>query len=183
MRQRVIARRYARALFALGLEQGDQTLRQYGEELARLAEAIAASPLLERILRNPVIRASDKKAVMEKLAEKLELSRMVKNFSLFLGDKGRLEFLPGIEEYYRKLLDEHNGIMRGNLVTAVELGSDKQEEVRKGLEKQLNKSLVLEFETDSEILGGLLLRVGDKLYDASLRAQLEQVKEKIKRGE
>jgi len=183
LKEQVIAKRYARALFALGQEQGKGAQKQYGEELARIAEAIEAAPLLDRVFRNPVIKVEDKKTVMQKVAERLELSRMVTNFCLFLADKGRLEFLLPIQAFYSKLLDEEEGILRGSLVTAVDLSQKKQDKVRKGLEKQLNSNLVLDFETDQSILGGLLLRIGDKLYDASIKAQLEQVKENIKRGE
>ncbi|MEF8823659.1 MAG: ATP synthase F1 subunit delta [Desulfohalobiaceae bacterium] len=183
MKEQVLAKRYARALFALGQDQGAGAQKQYGEELARFAEAIEAAPLLDRVFRNPVIKIEDKKKVVSKVAERLELSRMVTNFCLFLADKGRLENFLSIQAYYNKLMDEQEGIMRGSLVTAIELSQDKQDKVRSGLEKQLNRNLVLDFETDQEILGGLLLRIGDKLYDASIKAQLEQVKAKIKRGE
>lgn len=183
MKEQVIAKRYARALFALGQDQGEGAQKQYGEELARFAEALEAAPLLDRVFRNPVIQIADKKKVASKVAERLKLSPMVTNFCLFLADKGRLANFLSIQAYYNKLMDEQEGILRGSLVTAVELSQDKQDKVRSGLEKQLNRNLVLDFETDQEILGGLLLRIGDKLYDASIKAQLEQVKAKIKRGE
>jgi F-type H+-transporting ATPase subunit delta len=182
LKEEVIAKRYARALFALGQEQGGEAQKQYGEELARFAEAIEAAPLLDRVFRNPVIKIEDKKSVVRQVAERLELSRMVTNFCLFLADKSRLEFFLPIQAYYRKLLDEQEGILRGSLITAIDLSQDKQDEVRSGLEKQLKKNLILDFETNADILGGLLLRIGDKLYDASLKAQLELVKENIKRG-
>ncbi|MCF8085625.1 MAG: F0F1 ATP synthase subunit delta [Desulfohalobiaceae bacterium] len=183
MKEQVIAKRYARALFALGQDQGAGAQKQYGEELARFAEALEAAPLLDRTFRNPVIKIEDKKSVISKVAERLGLSRMVINFCLFLADKGRLEHFLSIQAYYNKLMDEQEGILRGSLITAIELSSEKQDNVRSGLEKQLNRNLVLDFETDQDILGGLLLRIGDRLYDASIKAQLEQVKEKIKRGE
>ncbi len=183
MKEQVIAKRYARALFALGQDQGKGAQKQYGEELARFAEAIEAAPLLERVFHNPVIKIEDKKKVVQKVAERLELSRMVINFCLFLADKDRLDFFLSIQAYYRKLMDEQEGILRGSLVTAIDLSKEKRNKVRKGLEKQLKRNLVLDFETDQDILGGLLLRIGDKLYDASIKAQLEQVKENIKRGE
>ena len=183
MKEEVIAKRYARALFALGQEQGAGAQKQYGEELARFAEAIEAAPLLDRVFRNPVIKIEDKKNVVRKVVQRLELSSMVTNFCLFLADKGRLGYFLPIQAYYNKLLDEQEGILRGSLITAIDLSREKQDQVRSGLEKQLNSNLVLDFETDQSILGGLLLRIGDKLYDASIKAQLEQVKENIKRGE
>jgi F-type H+-transporting ATPase subunit delta len=69
------------------------------------------------------------------------------------------------------------------LVTAIELTKTKQDQIAKKLEKQLKGQLILNYETDTSILGGLVLKVGDKVYDASLRAQLDQMRETIKRGE
>ncbi len=182
MKQQVIAKRYARALFALGQEQGRETLQQFGEELARLAQAMEVEPALERVFRNPLIQQEDKKAIVEKLAQKLELSRLVRNFCLFLADKNRLDRFLDIQDQFRQMLDEFEGIVRGSLITAIDLSGEKQSKVQGDLEKQLNKKLLLQFNTDQEILGGLRLRIGDKLYDASLKAQLEGVKENIKRG-
>ena len=98
-------------------------------------------------------------------------------------DKDRLSALPEIEAFYGVLLDEAKGVVRGELVTAIELGDAKQEEVKKQLADQLGKELVLDFSADGDILGGVVLKVGDKILDASLKAQLNAMKEQIKRGE
>ena len=81
------------------------------------------------------------------------------------------------------MLDEKSGIVAGKLVTAVALSDARKVELKDRLEKQTGKKLVLDFGTDAEILGGIVLQIGDSVLDASLRAQLNILKETIKRGE
>lgn len=183
MREQIIAKRYARALFAIGQEKGDEELKKYGQELAELSQALYSVPQLIRIFRNPVIKVQDKKVILEKLLEKSEAGPTVSNFCQFLADKDRLGNFPAIQEYYQTLLDQNEGIMRGKLVTAIELTKARQDKTTKELEEKFQQKLVLDYETDQKILGGVVLKVGDKVYDASLRAQLEKLKANIKRGE
>ena len=183
MRQQVIAKRYARALFAIGREQGGEAHKTFGQELAGLAEVLDGAPKLLRLFKNPIIRTQDKRNLVLSILDKLEVSQMTKNFCLFLADKGRLGNFPEIQQYYNKLLDLDEGILRGKLITAIDLTKTKQDKIKKDLEAKMSSTLVLDYEKDKAILGGLVLKVGDKVYDASLKAQLELMKENIKRGE
>ena len=81
------------------------------------------------------------------------------------------------------MLDDASGIVSGKLVTAVALSDSRKVELKERLEKQTGKKLVLDYATNAEILGGLVLQIGDSVLDASLRAQLNILKETIKRGE
>ena len=179
----IVPRRYARALFAVGLEKGDAEIEAYGKDLAGIAEALAGAPELMKVFRNPIFRNADKKVVVGKLLDKLSSSPTIKNFCYLLADKNRLNCLPEIDAYFGVLLDEAQGLVRGEFITAVELDGAKQDELKKRLEDQLKNKLVLDFAADPAILGGVVLKVGDKVLDASLRAQLSILKENIKRGE
>ncbi|MFW5722019.1 MAG: ATP synthase F1 subunit delta [Desulfohalobiaceae bacterium] len=183
MTEKIIARRYARALFAIGKEKGDAELTAYGKDLASMAEALESSPELLKIFKNPIFKDAVKKGILAKLVEALKLSDMVKNFCFLLADKDRLAYLPDIETYFRALLDADQGVVRGELVTAIELAKADQDKIKSALEQQASQKLVLDYAVDRDILGGLVLKVGDKMYDASLRAQLQILKENIKRGE
>lgn len=177
----VVSRRYAKALFAVGQEKGE--IEAYGKDLAEMAGVLEESPELLRVFANPVFSADQKKQILEGLFAKLSFGPMVQNFLKLLADKGRLGKLPEIAMYYQALLDEAQGIVRGDLITAVELDDAKQQAIKKQLEKQFNASLVLDYHTDEDILGGVVLKVGDQVLDASLRAQLNILKENIKRGD
>jgi F-type H+-transporting ATPase subunit delta len=81
------------------------------------------------------------------------------------------------------MLDDARGISRGVVTTAVELDEEHMDAIRTKLESQTGRKLVLEYVIDPAIIGGIVLRVGDSVYDASLRAQLDNLRESIKRGE
>ena len=179
----IVARRYAQALFALGKSSGLPELDRYSAELAELRSAIAASPDLVRVFKNPIFSADEKKQVVQKLAKKLKLEGAVFNFCLLLADKGRLDCLDAIGSAFGELLDAEKGVLRGTLYTAVKLDDARQADIVGRLEKQTGRSLALEFGVSPEILGGVVLRVGDQVMDASLRAQLSILKDTIKRGE
>lgn len=179
----IIARRYAKALFSLGLGQGGDAVAAYGKDLEGLAEVLEKAPELMRVFANPIFVASEKMAVLDGVLAGLPISPMVKNFLGLLAEKERLSFLPDIAAYYRTLLDESQGVVRGRLVTAVNLAEARQDQIKSKLEAQTGKKLVLDFAVDPDILGGVMLKVGDKVLDASLRAQLQILKEQIKRGD
>ncbi len=183
MKQEVLAKRYSRALFAIGQEEGPDALRRYGKELDMLCSLIEGEPLLLRIFKNPIIRVEDKKALVSKVLDKIGASTVFKNFCMLLAEKKRLPFLLDIKNYYQRLLDVYEGVVRGSLITAIDISDKKKEKIRKDLEAQLEKKFILEYQVDERILGGVVLKVGDKVYDASLKAQLNILKEKIKRGE
>ncbi len=183
MRQQVIAKRYARALFALGQEEGIEVQKKYGQELTDLAELFQQLPKLINIFKNPIIRVDHKKEIVRQILEKVGSSQTVRNFCFYLADKGRLEFFVDIQQYYSKLLDQAEGLIRGKVVTAIDLSKNKMNQIHKQLEDKAAQKLILDYETDESILGGLVLKVGDKIYDASLQAQLALMKENIKRGE
>ncbi len=183
MREQVIAKRYARALYAIGKEQEGEELKQYGTELEAITEVLKQIPELLNIFKNPIVKVKDKKALLNTVLEKLEVSQVVRNFCLFLADKKRLDNFIPIQQYYSSLLDIEQGILRGKLITAIELAKTKKDSIKKSLEDEFKKQLVLDYEKDPSILGGFVLRVGNNIYDASLKAQLDQIKENIKRGE
>lgn len=179
----IVARRYARALFSLGKEKGDAELITYGENLSGLVEALRESPQLDRIFRNPVFKVDEKKAVIDAILSKIGAQQMVRNFCHLLVDNNRLGSIADIQGYYAQLLDEHQGVSRGEMTTAIELEADLRDALKKSLEEKISRQLVLDYSVNPSILGGLVLKIGDRVLDASLRAQLVAMKETIKRGE
>lgn len=200
------ARRYASALFDLGKEQGSEALQVYGETLSSLAGMMAESPDLARALKAPVINTAEKRGVVLRMLEALAAREKgadggrkkgkatdkpaapraadttIKNFLLLLTDRDRLGILDDIAASFGNLLDAELGLVRGELVTAVSLSRKYQDRALTTLEKQVGKKLVLRFAVDPSILGGIVLRVGDTVLDASLRAQLDSLRDTIKRG-
>ena len=179
----IVARRYAHALFVLEKKAGLPALEQCGADLGALAVLLDKSAELVRFFHNPVFSAKEKQTVLGALADKLSLSHTVRNFCYLLADKGRLDSLTGIAAQYGTLLDSEKGVKRGELITAVPLDEGKRKELLAQLEKKAGCELALEFKVDPAILGGMRLKIGDKVLDASLMAQLSLLKDTITRGE
>ncbi len=183
MTDTVIARRYAGALFALGKKSGIKDLEQHNASLVALSEIVQASPELDKVFKSPVVVADEKKKVLSKLLKKVGADKTVTNFCLLLADKNRLSNLNRIAGCYSTLLDAEKGVIRGHLLTAIALDGKKQGDIKKQLEDMAGKSIELSFDVDTSILGGVVLKVGDRVLDASLRAQLAILRDTIKRGE
>lgn len=179
----VVSRRYAKALFAVGAAKGEAEQAKYGEQLVAIGASIEEAPEAMTFFRNPAFTVEEKKAVLSKLIEKVSVDPMVKNFCDLLADNGRVEMLPAVASDYKAMIDAVSGVIAGELITVSELSEDRKSAIQANLEKQAGKKLELSFATDRDILGGIVLKVGDRVMDASLKAQLQILKENIKRGE
>lgn len=182
MTETVIARRYANALFSLGKKQGKDALNEHGAMLANLAELTRDEPRLGLILKSPVIGIDEKKALLGALLDRMEADKTLRNFCFLLADKERLGVLGDIADWYGILLDDANGILRGKVITAIKLSPERQAEVKSSLAQKMGRDMELVFSVDPSILGGMVLAVGDRVMDGSLRAQLGILRENLKRG-
>lgn len=182
MTDTIVASRYAGALFALGSRAGRDAREQNGAVLQNLAEMLKTEPRLEQVFKSPVVTSAEKKAIVSKLLGLVGADRIMSNFCNLLADKNRLGELAGIAARYAELLDEANGVLRGNVVTAIKLSPAKQEKIKAELKKKLGRDIELTFGIDPEILGGMVLTVGDKVLDSSLRAQLGIMRQILIRG-
>ena len=181
MKNLAIARRYAKALLLIGKEDGQaETYRQELEGLARLIENEKA---LFQALTNPLYDTAGRRKVLETVIEKLNLSKVMKSFLMLLFDKGRIGFISNINEFYQKLVDELKGVARASLISATELTSETIEKIRKSLSKKTGKDIVLEVEQDPGLIGGIVTRIGDLVLDGSIKTQLLNMRETLKRGE
>ncbi len=111
-----VARRYAKALLDIGIQQ--QTYDALGKELDRTAATFTSSPELRNALENPVFPLEKRKLVLDELARRLGLSKVVRNFVMLLLDKGRISALPDIARAHRGLVDEYAGRVRATVTSA-----------------------------------------------------------------
>jgi len=176
-----VARRYAKALLMIGKEDGQAEI--YREELDNFSSLVAGSKELEQALCNPLYDAAGRKRVLASLIEGLEVSKVLSSFLLLLFDKGRIGFIESINEFYGKLADELKGVAQASLVSATELSSDTVEKIRESLSKLTGKDVKLEVKQDSDLIGGIVTRIGDLVLDGSVKTQLLNMRESLKRGE
>ena len=172
-----IARRYAKALLEIGVQQ--QTYDALGKELDRAADTLRSSPELRNALENPVFSLEKRKLIMDELARRLGLSKTVRNFIMLLLDKGRIAALPDIARAHRTLVDEHAGRVRATVTSARPLDPMLETRLKTALEKTSGKTVIFEKREDPAILGGLVTQVGDTVYDGSVRTQLQQLREEL----
>ena len=181
MKNLTIARRYAKALLIIGKEDGQA--EAYGKELDGFAKLMVKEKALEQAICNPLYGASGRKNVLEAVIGKVGISKIVASFLLLLFDKGRFEFISDINEFYQKLADELKGVLRASLVSASELSSETVEKIRTTLSKRTGKDIILKVEQDPSLIGGIVSRIGDLVLDGSIKSQLLNMRESLKRGE
>ena len=181
MKNLAIARRYAKALLMIGKEDG-QT-ETYREELSGIAELIQGNKELEQALTNPLYDAAGRRKVLEAVIEKMNLSKVMSSFVFLVFEKGRVGFIGSIDEFYQKLADELKGVARASLVSAAELSSEAVDKIRTSLSKRTGKDIILEIEQDPTLIGGIVTRIGDLVLDGSIKTQLLNMRESLKRGE
>lgn len=180
MKNLIIAKKYAKALFNLALGEGQ--VEQYGQELDALVKLLTETPVLSDALRNPLYPEAARKSLFFAIADKAGVTPMLKSFGNLLIEKGRLQHLAEIAEYYHKLIDEHDNVARAQVRAALELDEPVLEEIAQTLEKMTGKRIVVEFQQDPELIGGVLARIGDLVLDGSVRRQLLNFKETMKKG-
>jgi len=176
-----IARRYAKALMLIGKEDGQAEV--YRNQLGAVAELLEGSKSLEQALCNPLYHTEGRRKVLVALLDKLGLAPVMKSFLILLFDKGRLPFIGAIHQYDEKLADELKGVARATLVSAVALSEETVEKIRATLSEKTGKDIVLEVRQDPSLIGGIVTRIGDLVLDGSIKTQLLNMRETLKRGE
>ncbi len=177
MASNAAAQRYADALFEIGVEH--DKLELLGEHVAGLVEAFEQSEAFRNLLLHPSIDVDQRRRTLRRLADDWELDQLVVNFLLVLLDNERVRALPTILQVYRRRLDEKAGNLRASVTAAVELDGGQKEALEEVLAEKFGKEIILTTETDEELIGGAVTRVGGRVFDGSVRKQLEQLKENI----
>lgn len=172
-----VARRYAKALLSIGVER--QSYDALNKELERAAETFQRSPELKTTLENPVFSLAKRRLILDELARRLGLSKLVRNFLMLLLDKGRIDALPEIARAHRALVDEHAGRLRASVTSARPLDPRLELRLKTALERQSHKIILLEKRQDPSIVGGLVTQLGDLVFDGSVRAQLEGLRHRL----
>jgi len=173
-----LAKRYAQALVEIGEEQN--ALDGYGRDLTALTELVADSKDFREVLINPVFPKEDKKKIANSILEKLGTDRMVINFINLLIDRKRIDQLEGIEKAYHQRVDEIRGITRGEVASASSLDDAELDRIRKALSDISGKDVRLSARVDPSLIGGLVAKVGDKVFDGSIRSQLNELKDSLR---
>ena len=176
MKERVLARRYARALFQIAVERG--LLAQIQEEVDSLAEALHRNPDLRTVLRSQQISKTEKKSTLEHvLGDKA--SKVFLNFLYLLLQKNRERLFEIIASEFDRLVDQHQKRLRANAITAVPLDSEFVGKLKKLLDSTYQAHVDIENQVDPDILGGIIIRVDGQVFDGSLQSQLRRLRAQL----
>jgi F-type H+-transporting ATPase subunit delta len=173
-----LAKRYAKALVEIGVER--EALDKYGRDLADLARLMETSGDFREVLENPVFPREEKKRVAGVILDKLGIDPMTRNFVNLLIDRKRIDQLVGIEKAFRSEVDEIRGITRGEVSSATALDDGELNRITAALSKITGKTVILTPTVDPSLIGGLVAKVGDMVFDGTIRTQLNQLKESLK---
>jgi F-type H+-transporting ATPase subunit delta len=171
----VAPRLYARSLFQAALEKG--RLEIVPDELRDFVAAVDEVPELRALLTNPEIDRDDRSAALRDILA--DADELVRNFVLLLSDKGRTGQL---EEIYRELdalVAAHQGRLNVELTTAYELSDDEAESIVRKIEESSGRTVEATRTVDPGLIGGIVLKVGSRRVDASVRGRLANLRQEL----
>ncbi len=168
---------YANALADIALEQGaaEPVLKQLRDFNAAYQE----SAELRNFLASPAVDREAKHGVVEKLAARLGASKIIRNFLFIMIDNQRTMLLPQMQESLQLVLQQRQGVAEANVVSATTLTDAQKTQLQQTFEKLTGKKIQAKYSQDPALLGGALVRIGDTIYDGSLRNRLNQMRARL----
>jgi F-type H+-transporting ATPase subunit delta len=172
------ARRYSRALFNVALQRND--IDAVADSLAVVTSTASGSPELLSVLEHPLVTRQRKNELLAKVFGD-SVNNDVTNFLLLLVEKDRASIIPNVAREFARLVDEHRHVTDAEVTSAIALTDGQIKVLQDQLQASTGYTVRLQTKVDSAILGGLVVRVGDKLIDGSVVSQLQSIREQLKR--
>jgi F-type H+-transporting ATPase subunit delta len=172
-----LARRYARAVMELGQASGN--LDKVASDLRSLAKAMKDSDELQTVLTNPAIRRGDRRKVLDGLLQRIGAQPHTKNLVYLLLDSERLSSVQGISREVDTMIQAKSGRVSAEITSATPLDASQVQQITIALEKLSGKKVDVVKKEDPALLGGVVAKVGDVVYDGSLRTQLHGIREEL----
>ena len=173
----LIGKRYAYALFEAGLELNK--LERFKDDITNIANILMEEDNFKKILSHPKVSKGEKKELLNNVFKDL-ISVEVLNFLYILVDKRREKSILEINKEFIKLYNEHENIAEVTVVTSVTMNEKAKEKLTITLQKRLNKKIKLKNIVDKDIIGGVLLKIGNKVIDGTVKGQLQEIEKAIK---
>ncbi len=169
-----ISGRYATALFDLALDQ--TALEPVADDLASLGRMIDDSDDLRRLVRSPVIGRRAQIAALDAIMEKAGANDLTRKFVGLVARNRRLFALPGMIRGFARLMAQHRGEVAGEVISAHPLSDDQLQALKAQLKTAVGSDVQLETRVDAALLGGLVVKIGSRMIDSSLRTKLQNLK-------
>jgi F-type H+-transporting ATPase subunit delta len=175
-----VARHYARAFLDVALQQGNA--EAVGAELHGAVTLLSEQPELARVLANPALPPARKQGVVMAVWAEGEASPLFRRLLSLLAENGRLGALAAIDTAFGALWNAHRRVAAAEVVSAVPLDEDQERALQGALEKATGMAVEMETRLDPAVLGGVLVHVGGRSYDGTVRARLRALKERLASG-
>ena len=172
-----LADHYADALADVAVSQN--TAAEVRRELADFVALQAESPELRILLGSPAVTRANKLAVVEALVGRLGAGKTLRNFLFVVLDHRRMALVPEIQLAFDAQLDKRRGIARAHVTSAGKLSDVEKAELRAVLAKLSGQQVEAEYSEDPELIAGAVVRIGSKIYDGSVRTQLQRLRTKL----
>ncbi len=169
------ARRYAEAVFDLATR--DDALDRWATDLGNAA-AMLSNEQAARIVESPAVPAEERRALVHRLLEG-RVSEAAERLIALLIDRGRVDLLPAVATEYAHLLNRRRGIVEATVTSAAPLTPDELRAVQAKVEQMSESKVELRTAVDESLIGGLTVRIGDRLLDASVRGRLERLRDQL----
>ncbi len=168
---------YATALADIALEQG--AAEPARKQLEDFGAAYAESAELRNVLANPAVDRTAKHGVIEKLVARLGASRIVRNFLFVIVDNQRTHLVPEILQSFEDVLRQREGVAEAEVSSAAELTAAQKTQLQQTLERLTGRKIQAKYSLDPALLGGAVVRIGDTIYDGSVRNRLNQMRARL----
>lgn len=172
-----IAIRYARAL--IDIARGQNNVDAYREQIKAFNEVCEQNKELMAVLSNRLLAMKKRNNIIAEVAGKINVSQDVQNFLKLLVLKGRMSLLPEVTHQYIQLADLEMGRQKMIVTTATELDASIYDELQKYFSTKLNKTMIVEKKIKPEVLGGVSVQVGDRIFDSTIERQLNDLKQSL----
>ena len=172
-----LARRYARAVLDLGNAAGN--LDRIGADLRSLAKAMTDSAELQSALTSPAIRRADRRRIFDGLLQRIGAQPQTKNLVYVLLDGERVGSLVAISREVDAMIAAKSGRVAAEIISATPLDAGQVQQIQAALEKLSGKKVDVTKKEDPALLGGVVAKVGDVVYDGSLRTQLHAIRDEL----
>ena len=180
MKERVVARRYAKALMEIGQREG--RIEAIHEELLRIQTMFRDYPNLWKAVSLPIWPLEGRRKVLQEVMKKASFSESIVRFFDILVEKERITLLPTILSAFQDLSDKVQNRVRGTLYTPTPLDNKAFKRLRKALSAYMDKEVILGREVDPSLIGGVKARIGEIVIDGSVRGQLDRYRGKLLTG-
>jgi len=180
MSQTAVARRYAQALLEVCDEHKNHSAVQGQFDL--LIALLTETPEAARFLANPTVTEAERQKLLASIIEQLKLSGPVANLSRLLLERGRFTAVEAIHSHFSEILAGRTGRVSAKVITAAPLGDAAKARVHAMLSKSYGKEVLLESDVDPELIGGLIIQIGNTVWDGSVRNHLDRLRERMLSG-